>query len=294
MPDRGSRGDVERRRVEPRNAQDGDVVARVERDRLRVEARLRPARQHARVVLAGDDVRVGDDDARPRRPSPSPRRRRRTRSRGSSPRCAPRRAHLAGRARSPARGGGTRACGPSMCGNGSSARERVEQRPGRRQHRVEPAQDRRALDVARGCPAPRCSATAPSTQATSSPTHAVSTAPSAPSTAAKAGERTRRAAARPPPRSPPPARRRPRSRRPARIAGAHARLAAAPSTSGAIRVPEPGAGGEADQRERAGDEALRPAEEREQHDRADDHPVDACQLCRAYGATTPLIGDPRP
>ena len=55
--------DVERRRVEAGDAQDGDVVARVEGDRLRVEARIGAARQHARVVLPGHHVRVGHDDA---------------------------------------------------------------------------------------------------------------------------------------------------------------------------------------------------------------------------------------
>ena len=80
-----------------------------------------PPRQHARVLLPGHHVRVGDDDARPRRPSPSPRRRRRTRCRGSSRRC-PAPAATSGSRAIAARGAGTFACGPSMCGNGSSAR----------------------------------------------------------------------------------------------------------------------------------------------------------------------------
>ena len=55
--------ELERRRVEPRDAQHGEVVARVERDRLRFQPGLPALGQHARVVLAGDDVGVGDHDA---------------------------------------------------------------------------------------------------------------------------------------------------------------------------------------------------------------------------------------
>ena len=77
-----------------------------------------PSQQHARVLLAGHDVGVGDDDARRRRPSPSPRRPGRRPCRAPSRRCArPRRP--AGRRRSPPPAPARAPPAPSMRGNGS-------------------------------------------------------------------------------------------------------------------------------------------------------------------------------
>ena len=66
----GVGGERQRRRAEARDAQDGDVVARVEGDGARRRAAgPSPRSCDRRVVLAGDDVGVGHDDAGRRDPA---------------------------------------------------------------------------------------------------------------------------------------------------------------------------------------------------------------------------------
>ena len=66
--DRAPRALVEGRRAEPRHAQHGNVVVRVEDDRRRVHP-VAAVRLHRGVVLTGHDVRVRDDDSGPRHPA---------------------------------------------------------------------------------------------------------------------------------------------------------------------------------------------------------------------------------
>ena len=121
---RSRRGGLERERAargarRPGDAQDRDVVASGRR-RPRARRSARPGAAHldARVVLAGDDVRVRHHEPVAPRPSPSPRRRARTRCRAPARRCAaaPR---PPGRARSPPAAAARRASGPRCAGNGS-------------------------------------------------------------------------------------------------------------------------------------------------------------------------------
>ncbi len=135
-----------------------------------------------------------------------------------------------------ARGGATRASGPSMRGNGSR-RESVASRPldgGRaslsRLRIAERCTSRRASP-------PLASASAPSTQAMPIPTHAVSTAPRKPSTAVAAGERTRLRNRDPTPSSPS-ANTAPASSAPISAnAGAHGERFPSASTSGPSLIP---------------------------------------------------------
>ena len=136
----------------------------------------------------------------------------------------------------PGCGGGTRAAGPSMRGNGSSARSVLSSGPVGGSTALS---WRRIADrwTSRRMSGAACSATAPSTHATSRPTQAVSTAPRAPSIAAKVGEETRARRRAPTPSklaaSTPPATIAPISAN----AGAHVDSRPPSSTSGAIRVP---------------------------------------------------------
>ena len=110
--------EAERRRAEPRDAKDGDVVARVERDDVGV-AEVAVVVVDARVLHPGDDVRVRDDEVRRRDPArafdPEPARRpddaedARARQRG--------RPHCSSSAGS---GGATRGAGPTIAENGST------------------------------------------------------------------------------------------------------------------------------------------------------------------------------
>ena len=146
VPDAGSPASRQRVGVEAVDAQDRDVVARVEVDRLRPAG---PApRPPSRTACRPPRRRRGRSSrpARRRRPSPSPPRRARRRVPSTFTTLAAA-ARTSGSRAIPARGGATRASGPSIRGNGSSRAQRVQQRPGRRQHRVEPLQDRRALDL---------------------------------------------------------------------------------------------------------------------------------------------------
>ena len=124
---------------------------------------------------------------------------------------------------------------------------------------------------------PACSATAPSTQAISSPTHAVSTAPSAPSTAAKAGDRNLARSRAPTPSKPaastPPATIAPISAN----AGAHCDSRPPSSTSGATRVPSQAPAAKPTSASTPEMNPCAQPNSAEQHDRADDHPVDAGQ-----------------
>ena len=84
--------------TEPGDAQHGDVVLRVEADRLGGEALVGDRVDHRRAALARDDVRGGDDQRRAPRPSRCRRSRARTRCRGRARRSPPRRARLRSRA----------------------------------------------------------------------------------------------------------------------------------------------------------------------------------------------------
>jgi len=106
----------------------------------------RPVREDDRVVLAGDDVRVGDDQPVPGRPAGALD----AEAAGGADdahHAGGRRLHP-GPAGDPLRRRGHVGAGAVDGGERVEARERVEHRPGRRQHRIEPREDLRALDVA--------------------------------------------------------------------------------------------------------------------------------------------------
>ena len=136
-------GQGQRRRVEPVDREQREVVAGVVVDGGGVERRA-AVEADGRVVLAGDHVGVGDHEARRRRPSPSPRRRgrRRCRARARSSRRPP---ATSGRRRCRRRGGRHVGVRPAHGGRRVDAAEDVEQRSRRRQRVVERAEDRRAL-----------------------------------------------------------------------------------------------------------------------------------------------------
>ena len=274
VPDFGSRRQLERRRLEPVDPQDREVVARVEVDRLGGAGPARTPRRSTRVSSwpATTWALVTTTPGAATQPEPST----------PTPHAVPRilttlsrAAATSGSRAIAARGGGTRASGPSIRGNGSSARSVLSSGPVGGSTALSRAQDRRALDVAPDVRRRACSATAPSTQATSSPTHAVSTAPS--------GAVDRREGRRGEPGAQ--ARAHPLEARRQHAAGHQRtdqcegrrplRLAAALQHQRRHARAQPGAGGEADEREDPCDEALRPAEQGEQHDRAEDDPVDA-------------------
>ena len=176
----------------------------------------------------------------------------------------------------PAFGGGTFAVGPSMCGNGSSARSVLSSGPvgGRIALSWRRIADcwtsRRTSGSAR-------SATAPSTQAIRSPTQAVRTAPSAPSAAANAGDRKRARRRAPTPSKPGREHAAGHDRPDQRERRCPLRFAPAGENQGGDPCSQPRAGDETDEREHAGDEPLRPPKEPEEHDGPHDHPIDACQ-----------------
>ena len=104
----------------------------VERDRLRGQLGRRPPTSTIVSLLAGDDVRVGDDDARARPPSPEPS--------IASPQAVPRTrttlraaALTAGVRSDPAWGAATSGAGPVIVRQRIESRERVQDRARRRQ-----------------------------------------------------------------------------------------------------------------------------------------------------------------
>ena len=240
--------------------------------------------EHARVALARDDVGVRDHEpgaghpARPlhaepaRRPEhlhDAVRRRRATRALRAMPR----------------RGGATSTIGPVDVRERVEAAQRVEQRPGRRQDRVEALEDRRALDLLAQLVAARAArANAPRIHTTPSPAHAIEHGAEQPvERPTRPGSRDRPLRRRPPnastarPSSPP------TSSAPSRPnSGAYGECAPV----GQHERPDPGADEGADrepgQRERARHEPLRPAEQGEQQHEADDDPVQAGHCTRAY------------
>ena len=119
-------------------------------DRRRSPAPSRPAGSppdlHGRVLLAGDDVGVGDDDAGRGDPAGALDRQA---AGGAEHAHDAARGALARRRRGRSRGSGaaTSARGPGDRGQRVEPRERVQDRARRRQHLVQLAQDRRALDV---------------------------------------------------------------------------------------------------------------------------------------------------
>ncbi len=166
--------------------------------------------------------------------------------------------------------------GPSMRGNGSRRASVFSSAARRRQHRVEPLEHGRALDLAgagrrRSRARPR---RAPRRRR--GPTHAVRIAPehavdAAASRRAHPGAQPRARGPRTPSRSTAPGDERPdqpEHRRPAPS------RAPSGSSSGPTPRAEPGAEREADQRERPGHEALRPPEQGEQDHDPHDDPVE--------------------
>ena len=217
-----------------------------------------PAELDRRVVLRRRRRARWSPRARRGRPSPSPPPPGRTPSRGSGPRRGrPRR--TSGSRAIAARGAGTVDRRPVDAREGVEARERVEDRARGRQHVVERAQDRRALDVVRAGRAPGASAatTAPASHARPSATPVLSTAPASPSTTPSAGPvmRRRRPIAQSLERR---AEEHPADERARRGRRAARRATAIPPTPARVprRAPRKSAGGEAGERRRADDEAL--------------------------------------
>ena len=244
-------------------------------DRPRAAARLAPARQHARVALAGDDVRVRDDEPVARDPA---------RALDAEPAGgAEHLDHARGRllhlrvARDPGARRRDARLRPVDARERVERPQRVQQRPGRRQDRVEPLQDRGALDLHRASGSRRSArASAPRIQTTPRPATATSTAPSAPSAAAKPGSRASARRIGAPNASNSPASSAPTISAPSSPnAGAHGEREPSDSTSGPIRVPIQAPEREAGEREHAADEPLGPAEQRQQQDQPHDDPVDA-------------------
>ena len=202
MPDSGVAG--ERQRVAPSSPATRRTARSLRGSNATacVGARLAAAAAAPCVSFwPGHDVRVGDHEPRRARPSPSPRRRARTRAEDlHDARAAA--SWTSGSRAIPARGGATPASGPSIRGNGSRRAQRVQQRPGRRQHRVEPLEDRRALDLHRGSGSRRSGPRARrGSTTTPSPTQAVRTRAEDPVDGAEAG-RSAAARAGPAPRTP--------------------------------------------------------------------------------------------
>ena len=236
MPDFALAGHLERRRLEPVDAQHGEVVARVEGDRL---GGAGPAPRRARSTRVsswpGDHVGVGHHDARRGHPAGALDA---DAARGAEDldHAVARRGHLrVARDRRPRRRHAR--LGSVDPRERVERAQRVEQRAGRRQHRVELAQDRRALDVAPdvGPRLQRHRAEHPGDRAArrrrSAPRPARRRPPRRPA------RRTWRAVARPPPRSSRPARRRPRARRSARRPAPTATRCRPPAPAAPARVP---------------------------------------------------------
>ena len=178
-------------------------------------------------------------------------------------------------------GAGTRASGPSMRGNGSSRASASISPLDGGSHVLSWRRIVGALDLA-----PRLAAVGQRQRAQ----HPRDPEPDArgqdgagmPSSAVAAGDRTR-----PRNRAPMPfesdREHHPRDQRTDQPEGRRPRRAAAVVEQQRPDArPHPGADGEPDQRERARDEALRPAEQAEQHHDAHDQPVDAGHAIRAY------------
>ena len=127
-----------------RHAQDGEVVAHVEVDRLGVEALALAAQLHRGVVLPGHHVRVGDHHAVGRHPA---RALHAQPARGAEHAhdAAPRGAHL-GVAGDRRVGRRDARVGAGDRGERVEPGQRLQQRPRRRQHLVQAGQHRRALD----------------------------------------------------------------------------------------------------------------------------------------------------
>ena len=179
---RGSRrrAHVHRERRRPRHpgrAQHRDVVRDVEPDHVGIVARADALELNRRVVLAGDDVGVGDDDPVARHPSGA--------LHAEAAR-GPEHAHHALRRRLHLRiARDLRVRRPHARRRAADLRQRVEprervqDRARRGQRRVQPLEDLRLLDVARGARALRGSGapTAPTIQASPSARHPSRSAP---------------------------------------------------------------------------------------------------------------------
>ena len=163
------------------------------------QARSVAVHQHDRVVLAGDDVRVGHDDARARHPA---------RALDAEPAGGAEDLHDArptpparpGRAAIAPVGGGDVGARARRSRERVEARQRVEDRPGRRQQRVEALEHDRALDVVAQLARARRLERDRAQRSTRSrsPMQAVSTAPSSAVEHAEAGDANAPRAARTP------------------------------------------------------------------------------------------------
>ena len=229
---------------QPGHPQHRDVVARVERDRGRVEPRPGAAQQHLGVVLARHHVRVGDDDAVARHPA---------RALDAEPARRPEDLHHAGRGRPHLRVAADALRGrrhvrlrPVDLRERVEARQRVEQRPRRRQRLVEPRRGSPSAGPRSG----RRRWSGPRPRRGSTPRRARRRR-----SAARRGRRRRSrsraasassAGARRAPRSRPRSRRRRISAPTSPIAGAYGLREPSGSTTPASRVPEPRAEREAD------------------------------------------------
>ena len=225
---------------------------------------------------AGDDVRVRHHDARRRRPSPSPRRRARTPCRGSCTTLRRRPPARRGRARSPRAAAATSRLGPV------DARERVEPRAARSSSGPDGGSTvlSRCRIAERWTLAAQLAGAALHRQRAEDPHHAEPGArdqhrAEQPVERAEAGQRPQPAADLPPERLEQPGEQRPDEQRADQPEG-RARTGIAPVRQHERAEPraEPRARGETRQRQRAGDEPLRPAEEGEQEHEPHDDPVD--------------------
>ena len=273
----GLRVGLERQRpgVQARDAEDGDVVVRIERQRVGGQVGRVAAELDGGVALPGDDVRVRDDDTRGRDPAasldPEPAR---------GPDACARRCRRAPMTplvrRIAAFGRATSASGPVTDGSGSKRASAL---------RIPPDGGSSVLSswrIADCCMSRRSgiepeasSATAPTIHAIPSPTHAVSAAPSSPSIVRSPGRRSGGSGMDPESlkatREHPAGEQRAEQTEQRRVLRVRSTGQQQRSEPRADERAEP----EADERQRTDDEALHVAVEGEQRRERNDQPVDA-------------------